>query len=448
MSLAIVPFEAADPDDSYIGEGLADSLFRRLASTDAVDVVTRRAHTGQELSLAEIGARNVLRGRIARDGDDIVVDAEIVAVPDGRRLWGKRYVAGPDDLLTLDRRLTTNVEHFLERSSGIGSRAPRASTIDPEAYREYLKGVYYWNKFTNAGFRRALEHYQRAIDSDPTFALAWAGLADTYNMLALYEGNRFELMPKARAAAERAVALEPQLGEGWTSLGSVLYLHDWKWQEAEAALRRGVELNPRYPTSHHSLAYYLGLVGRFDEALSEIAMAAELDPLAVVLYVDRAWIEATSGRRDLGLQTIEKAIRHDPSSPFAQYEHFWHLDYLRRYDEAIEALESALSLDRKDPAPALRLRQALRTGGENAYLLERLAMVSVEESPHVNSAMILTRLGKHEAALDEIEKALAERERDLIYINVSQDCAPLRQYPRFARVLQEIGFPTTTPRDR
>ncbi|HEY0787442.1 MAG TPA: tetratricopeptide repeat protein, partial [Thermoanaerobaculia bacterium] len=439
MSLAITPFEAG-AEESYAGAGLAESLFRRFASLDSVDVVARKT-SPRELSLAEVGARNVLRGKVTRRGGDLEVEAEIVAVPGGRRLWSERYVAPASDLLTLDHRLSSDVEKFLGGSTAKAPQQARSSTVDPDAYREYLKGRYYWNKFSVEGFRTALGHFQASIDEDPTFALAWAGLADTDLMLGFYDDDGDENMPKARAAAERAVTLDSQLGEGWTSLGSVLYLHDWKWRQAEDALRRGVELNPRYTTSHHSYAVYLALVGRFDEALAEINRASELDPLAIVIYVDMAWIQYCAGQQEAGLKTIDKAVRHDPKSPLAHYERSWHLDRLGRYEEAIADLETALALEKKETSSAQKLRNALRRGGKQGYFLQRLELAASGESPHVNRSMLYVWLGDHQSALSELESALAARERDLVYVKTSGALAPLRQYARFQKILDEIGFP-------
>ncbi|HYC58261.1 MAG TPA: protein kinase, partial [Thermoanaerobaculia bacterium] len=344
--LAVVPF-IADADRAYAGEGIAESLFRSLAPS--LHVVSRRDGATTE-------ATHVLRGTVRDDG----VTAEIVDTSSGRAVWNRAYEGS--DLLRLESRIAADVAAFLERralSPSGNLAAARGATVDAEAYREYLKGRHHWNKFTLDGFTKAGEHFEKSIDLDPTYALAYSGLADTYTMIAFHGGRAEEMMPKARAAALRATELDPQLGEGYTSLGTVLMLHDWDWRGAEQALRRGVELNPRYATAHHAYAIYLGIVGRTDEAMREIMIASELDPLSLVIYIDVAWIHYTRGETAQSIEWIQRAIRHDPRSPLARYEAIWYLDHTGRYAESIDALETGLRLEQRDVAPARELRAAL-----------------------------------------------------------------------------------------
>jgi eukaryotic-like serine/threonine-protein kinase len=438
MSVAVVPF-TAEEDDAYAGEGLADSIFRRLAPLRPLHVVTRKSLPGAP---GEIDAGHLVRGSIARRGDELVVAAEIVDVRSGRRLWDGRYEAPAGDLLSVETRLSADIEAFFRKHARLGPTGRVSSTTaEAEAYREYLKGRHYWNKFTPEAFARALEHYQRAIDLDPTWALPYAGLADTYTLTGFHGGDPSEAFSKGRAAARRAIELDPDLGEAHTSLGTVLYLHGWQWAEAGSALRRGVELNPRYPSAHHSYAVYLGLLGRWDEALREITIAHELDPLSLVIDIDLAWIHF--GRRDdtLALQVIERAVRHDGTSPLARVELAWYLDHLGRYEEAIDAMEKGLELAGGDTSPMDRLRAALRSGGETAYLRERLALTRAAGLPHATSAAILLRLGELEEAVAELENSYAKRETDLIYINSSRTYAAAKSHPRFGALVEKVGFP-------
>ncbi|MFL6247222.1 MAG: TPR end-of-group domain-containing protein [Thermoanaerobaculia bacterium] len=383
------------------------------------------------------GAEHVLRGSLRAEGRSSVVDAEIVDVRDGKRLWHQQY---RDDLLGIERHLSSDVEQFVRRETGAAATAaPRATTVDPEAYREYLRGRHHWHKFTVDGFETALEHFEKSIDLDPTYALAYAGMADAYSMLAFHGGSPAEVMPKARAAAQRAIELDPLLGEGYTSLGLVYMTYDWKWPEAEQALRRGLELNPRYASAHHAYAVYLGLVGRSDEALREIRKASELDPLALAIYLDQAWIHYSRNEVPLAIETARKAVRHDPRSPLARYELWWYLDHAGHYAEAIDTYEAGLRLDRKDTAPMQALRDALRNG-PNAYLRKKLELSKAAGEPHTTLAAIELQLGDKEAALDDLERASEMHERDLIYVKTSQTYAALRGDPRFQTLLQNIGF--------
>lgn len=417
LSLAVVPF-TADAEHAYAGEGFAESLFRRLAPLQSVRVVSRKV-PGKE--------GHVLRGSVAGN----TVSAEIVDVATGRAVWSRTYTG---DLVEIEPRVAADVESFLREDA-----PPRASTVDPDAYREYLKGRHHWNKFTIAGFEQAVEHFQKSIDHDPTYALAYAGLADTHAMLAFHGTRPDESLPKARGAARRAIELDPQLGEAYTSLGSVLLLYDWNWRGAEQALRRGVELNPRYATAHHAWAIYLGLVGRGDEALREMETAIDLDPLSLVLYIDLAWAHYVRNDVARAIEVSERAIRHDPRSPLARGEMVWYLDHAGRYEQAIDMYESSLRLKNADTTPATHLRGAFRTGGATAYLREKLAQAANEAD--TTRAAIHVRLGEHERALDALEAGYRKHERDMIYIKSSPTYAALRGHPRFEKLIAEIGFP-------
>lgn len=432
VSLAVLPF-VTDAEHAYAGEGIAESLFRRLAPLSSIRAVARKAPAGES---------HLLRGSIRVDGARATLSAEIVEAANGRAIWNRDYSGPAGDLLNLDRRLSTDVERFLRSYTHAGQgQAPRQPTVDPHAYREYLKGRHQWNKFTMAGFTQALEHFQRSIDHDPSYALAFAGLSDAYAMLAFYGPRPEESAPKARAAAVRATELDPQLGEGYTSLGSVLLFYDRDWRGSEEALRRGVELNPRYATAHHAYAVYLGVVGRSDEALREIETASQLDPLSLVIYIDHAWVHYTRNDSARAIEISRRAIRHDPRSPLARSEMVWYLEHAGRYAESVDMLESSLKLAQKDTTPARRLREALRNRGATGYLREKLALAEAEGEPNTTRAAILIRLGENERALDALEDAQRKNERDLIYLKTSPTYAALRGEPRFQKLLERVGFP-------
>lgn len=437
MSLAVVPF-ATPPGETYAGEGLADSLFRHLAKVHPLEVVWRKT-APRELSAAAVGAANVLRGRIERNGALTEVYAEIVSVPGGRTLWQARYTSASGDLLAMQRQLSSEVEAFVFRQMGVAA-APRTapSTVNAEAYREYLKGRHHWNRFTVEGFETAVKHFQKSIDLDPTYALAYSGLSDAYFMLG-FHAPAPEEMPKARAAAERAIDLDPQLGEGYTSLGTVLYLHYWKWREAEQALRRGVALNPRYVTAHHSLAIYLTMIGKHEEALKEITTALELDPLSLAIYIDLAWVQWSSGSRREAVESIRRAIRHDPRSALAYHELAWYFENTGNYGGAIEATATAMKLEGKPTDSLEALKEAVRSGGGEGYFRKRLEMARAAGEPRTEVATILLQLGEKEEALDELEVAVKNRETHVIYFTSSMYDS-VRDHPRFQKLLRIVGF--------
>jgi eukaryotic-like serine/threonine-protein kinase len=440
-SLAIVAF-TTDREHAYAGEGIAESIFRSLAPLQSVRVVSRK-DGGGDLSRAEAGADHLLRGAIVHTGDRVTLSAEIVDPDKHRRLWNRTYEGREGDFLTLEARLTSDVETFMRSVSEVEepARSPRSTTVDAGAYREYLKGRHYWNKFTMDGFRKGLEHFQKSIDLDPTYALAYSGLADSYTMLGFYGHDAREMMPRARAAATRAIELDPQLGEAYTSLGMVLFLYDWKWTEAEQALRRGVQLNPRYASAHEALAVFLSAVGRFSEALPEIATAEDLDPLSLVILVDRAWIDYTRNDLQGAIANARRAVRHDPQSPLARYELAWYLEHIGEYQEAMDTYESALKLDDEDVSLMEQVRASYRTGGANGYLRKRLQLAEVGGEQHTTRAAILVQLGEYDRALTELEAGVEAHERDVVYIKTSSTYLAVRNQPRFQKLLATIRIP-------
>ncbi len=441
ISLAVVPFRA-DADHLYAGEGIAESLFRRLAPMQSVRILSRKVAPDAPLSVAGAGATHVLRGSIAGRGEEIALDAEVVQAAGGNRVWNRTYRGEAGDLLDLQTRLSSDVEQFLRTFAHEEKpQVPASTTVDADAYREYLKGRHQWNKVTIAGFTQALEHFQKSIDHDPTYALAYTGLADTYTMLAFYGTHAEESMPKARAAALRATELDPRLGEAWTSLGTVYMLYDWNWRAAEEALRRGVELNPRYATAHHAYAAYLAVVGRVGEASREIAIASELDPLSLMIAIDVAWVHYTSNDVAQAISVSDRAIRHDPRSPLVRYAKVWYLDKAGRYAEAIDTFEAALQLDGEDVTPARELRQAYAQGGGTGYLRKKLELAEAAKGPNTTRAAVLALLGEKERSLDLLEEAYRLRERDMVYLKTSPTYAVLHGHPRFEKLMERMGFP-------
>jgi tetratricopeptide (TPR) repeat protein len=368
----------------------------------------------------------------------------------GAIVWRHRY-SSRGDLNVIEQQLSRDVAAQL-RSMAPASNAtqlPLRKRYDPapEAYREYLKGRHYWNKFTAEGREKARDHFQQAIDLDPTWALAYSGLADTYTMMGFYGERPEETFPKGRAAARRAIEVDPSLGEAYTSLGTALYLYDWNWTEAGTALRRGVELNPRYATAHHSLGVFLGFVGHLDEARREIETALDLDPLSVVIRIDHGWILYLQGSGDSAIEALHGAVRQDPRSPLAREELSWHLEYAGRYDEAFDAYGKSLELAGHDPALVEPLREAYRTGGERGFLELKLELETGAGDPPTTIARTKLRLGDRDGALQLLEEALRRRDRGLIYVGVSPGWSALRGEPRFDAIIERIGLPkqrTTT----
>lgn len=437
MTLAVLPFET-DQANVYASEGFVEGLFRDLVSADGLRVITPRSPAFDESAQAR-----VLRGSIRGTASGLTVDAELVDGADGSIFWRHRY-SSRGNLSVIERQLSRDVAAQLRAiaptSMSTVAPPPKRYDPEPEAYREYLKGRHYWNKFTSEGREKALQHFEQAIDLDPTYALAYAGLADTYTMMGFYGERPEETFPKGRAAARRAIEVDPTLGEAYTSLGTALCLYDWNWAEAETALRRGVELNPRYATAHHNLGVFLGFVGKLDEAVRELETALDLDPLSTVIRIDHGWVLYLQGHEEQAIEATRGAVRHDPRSPLAWQELSWHLEIAGNYDEAFEAYAKYLELSGRDPKLVEPLRQAWRTGGERGFLEFKLRMETESGDSPLLIARTKLRLGDREGALQLLEESFRRRERDLVYLASSPVWAPLRGEPRFDALLERMGL--------
>ena len=295
-SIAVVPFASPEGPGGleYLGEGIAEGVIQRLAELPATRVIARSTsfvhkHTADPRTVGrDLGVRTVLTGDVARDDDMLVIRVELVDVDTGARRWGNTYRRRASELPTVPRDVARalSLELRTRLTGDQERRLARHYTRSTEAYQQYLKGRFFWNKRTADGYGKAIEFFTGAVTADPTFALAYAGLADSYTMLRSY-GIRSseEMIPLARAAAERAVHVDSSLAEGHTSLAKIA-MDTFQWREAEAAFTRAIALNPNYATAHHWQAMYLAEVGRLEEALAAIRRAQALDPLSLIINTE------------------------------------------------------------------------------------------------------------------------------------------------------------------
>ena len=455
-ALAVLPLvnTSADPDTEYLADGITESLITLLSRLPGLRVMARSTvfrYKGREVDVQEVGralqVRAVLTGRLLQRGARLILKAELVNVADGALLWGERYDRQMTDLFATEEALARDIAEQLRlRLSGDNERRlARSPAADAATYQLYLKGRYHWNKRTAEGLRKSVQLFEQAIDRDPAFALAYAGLADAYTNLGGW-GHLppREAYPRAKTAASRALALDEHLAEAHASLGMVRKEYDWDWAGAERSYLRALQLNPNYAIAHQWYGEYLAARGRHDEAIAAIGRALDLDPLSLIIH-------ATLGRHgyffarqyDRAAEQLHRTLEMD--ADFWVAYHFLGAVYacLGRLDEARTAFETARRLnDNLEMIAGLGYVHG-RAGrrGEALALLDELKEKAARGyvSP-ILSALIWTGLGDNDQAFAWLDRAVEDRTQWLSEIMVDSFFDPLRPDPRFQPLLRQVGF--------
>jgi TolB-like protein/DNA-binding winged helix-turn-helix (wHTH) protein/Tfp pilus assembly protein PilF len=455
-SVAVLPFAnaSADSDMEYLSDGITDSLISNLSQLPNLRVIARSTvfrYKGKEADPQKVGqdlrVRAVLSGRLLQRGDTLIVQAELMDVAKGSQLWGGRYNRKATDVFALQEDLSKEISEKLRlRLTGEEKqRLTKRYTENAEAYQLCLKGRYYFYKLTPAGLQKAIEYFQQAIDRDPGYALAYAGLADTYNSLAFFTVlPPRELMPKAKAAAAKALEIDDRLAEAHVSLGWAGFTYDRDWSVAGKHLERAVALNPAYPLAHAYYSLYLSALGRSEEALAEAKRARDLDPVspAIVHYVA---VQSYLARQfDQSIEQCQETQAMDPSFTPA-YGTMGHAYAAKgMYSEALAAYEKYSALSGGSPGSAAFLGYAHARLGqrqEALRVLDQLKAASKQRYvPAFSFVIVYVGLGEKEQAFTWLEKAYEEHTNSLAYLRVAAIWDPLRSDPRFTDLLHRIGL--------
>ncbi|HUS09974.1 MAG TPA: tetratricopeptide repeat protein [Pyrinomonadaceae bacterium] len=459
QSIAVLPFEnrSIDSDTEYLSDGLAESLIYRLSQLPNLKVSPTSSvmrYKGKETDAikigSELGVSAVLLGRIIQRGDNLTISAELVDVRDNKLLWGEQYDRKMSDLLATQREIAREIVEKLKiKVSGEEKGLDKHYTENNEAYQLYLKGRFYWNKRTEEGMRKSLEYYQQSIERDPNFALAYSGLADAYDLLGAPDASGamppHEAMPKAKAAALKALEIDDALAEPHVSLAHQKYYYDRDWAAAEREYKRAIELNPNYPTARSWYAVYLMAGGRFDEALAQIRRAQELDPLSLPINMTIGWILLTARQNDQSVEQLHKTLEMDPN--FVLTHHRLGLVYEQqgRYNEAMAEFKEVLRLTAGKPLGLVSLAHAYALSGQRAEAQKTLAELQ-EQSKHrfvspASVAAIYVALGDKDEAFVWLEKAEEARDGILARLKVDSRFDNLRSDPRFTDFAQRVGVP-------
>ncbi len=455
-SVAVLPFVnvSADPNIEYLADGVTEGIISSLSRLPEVRVMARStvfSYKGRELNPQKVGKElnvdAVLLGRIAQRGDTLTIQTDLVSVAYGSELWGGQYNRKVADLLSVQEDISKEIYDNL-RPKLTGQETPQLTkhyTENPEAYQLYLQGLYYWNKWTERGFNRAIDYFKQAVERDPKYALAYAGLADAYNFLgdSGYVASK-EVRQDAKSAAMHALAIDDTLPEAHIALALVREAYDWDWSGAETEFKRAIQLDPNSATAHQWYGDFLIRLGRLEEAKAELKKAKDLDPLSQPINSSVGLQLYFARQYDPAIQQLKETLDLDPN--FVPAQHALEAAYAQsgRYREAVGERQKVLTLS-GNPDLAAAIGEDYRKSGYAGVLqssLEGLKEVSKERyvSPY-NLAQIHARLQEKDQALAWLEQAFSERDSQLTYVKVEPAFDAIRSDPHFQQLLRRLALP-------
>jgi len=453
-SLAVLPFEneSGDAELDYLSDGMSESLINKLSQLPQLKVIARNSsfkYRGPNVDLLDVanklGVQAVVMGKVIKRGDQLAVLVELVDARDNKQLWGEQYNRRVSHALEVQKEIAQTVsERLRPRLSGTQEQQlTKRGTSSPLAYELLLRGSYFNGKSGEENQIKANELYQQAIEADPSYALAYAELASSYSVLATNGViDPRDGLPKAEAAARKALEFDETLPEGHLVLGSI-FRKQWKWAEAENELTRALDLNPNLGAAHRALARHLSVMGRHDQAVAEARRARELDPLSVTVnaYISYACLFAR--RFDEGIAAARKTLELDPNSDFAYLMLGYNYAGKGLYREAIESYKKVVEFGDKSTGTQIYLGAAYAHSGdrEKAFEILRQVRSGKEYVSPGELPVLLGALGLKDEAFASFEKAFAVRDLQLSTITGDPAFDPLRNDPRFADLVRRVGFP-------
>jgi tetratricopeptide (TPR) repeat protein len=434
---------------------MTDELISNLGQISALRVISRTSvmaykHARKPLPeiARELDVDAVVEGTVLLSGDRVRITAQLIEASADRHLWSQSYEGELRDTLALQKKVAKAIADQIRINVNTQERATFASAkvVNAAAYESYLKGRYFWSKRTAEGLQAALAHFNEAVDDDPKYAQAYSGLADTYALLGDWEYGVMppkEALPKAKAAAIRALELDGELAEAHNSLAFCLDIFDWNFEAAGEEFRRAIDLNPGYATAHHWYAWHLSMVGRPDDAIAEMRRAESLDPLSLIIVAELAELLITSHSYDESIRQTRKAIEMDAGFALAHNQLGEAFLQKQMYAEAVAELGKAVQLSGGSPTCTANLARAYVASGqrrEAEKLLHDLEQRSTPGYPdHAEIAAVYAALGDTDQAMSWLEKGFQERFNPSVLLRPGFD--PLRSNPRFEALLRRIGLP-------
>jgi eukaryotic-like serine/threonine-protein kinase len=457
-SLAVLPFTnlSGDANTDYLSDGITESLIANLTHVPELKVKSRNSvfrYKGKDVDVQKVGndlgVSGLVSGRVTPHGDNVEVSAELTNVRDNTEIWGQHYSGKSADIVSLQQQIAGDIAEKLRSklSTSEKQQVTKQGTQNPEAYELYLKGRYYWNKRTAADINTAISYFNEAISKDPSYALAYSGLADAYSVLFNYGGNPSETYPKSNAAARRALELDPSLAHPHAVLGANEMEYDWDFVGGAAEYRKAFELDPNDATAHQWYAQDIGWIGgREQEAIAEINRAQQLDPLSPIVGATVGFVHTSARQYDQAIEVCKKLADRNPTFAKAHFclaNAYWgkHI-----YPQVIEEFTAfgQLSGDRNDSDFASAVEQGFRRSGWKGALAKAIEVRKAQRKTGYSSAYdiatLYADLGDKDHAFEWLNTAYHEHDAFLIALNTDFLLDPLRSDPRLAELIRKVGL--------
>jgi TolB-like protein/DNA-binding winged helix-turn-helix (wHTH) protein len=457
QSLAVLPLEnlSGDKEQEYFVDGMTDELITALAKIRSLRVISRTSamrYKGAVKPLAAI-ARDlkvdaVVEGTVLRSGDRLRITAQLIRVVPEQHLWAESYERDLRDVLALQRDVARAIVHEIQIKLSVQEQARLARpqpAVNPEAHELYLKGLYFLNKRTEIGLRKGVEYFQKAVEKDSGYALAYAGLANSYDILGGYSVlPSAEAFPKAEAAATAALALDSELAEAHTSLGFARLMFDWNWAAAEKELKQGIELRPNDATAHEYYSTYFNTMGQAEEAIAEMRRARELDPLSLDINAQLGVAYRDGRHADQAVEQCRKTLELDPNFEMAHW--CLGLAYVAKgmYEEAVQELRTAVATGGCPcKLAALGYTYAITGDRARAQGVLRDLKIKAEQGYELSYliAEVYAGLRDYEQAFQWLNKAYNHRDSQLSWLKLDPLIDNLRSDPRLADLMHRVGLP-------
>ena len=455
-SIAVLPFADISPekDNRYFSDGLTEEIIAKLSGLRGVKIVPRttvmhydRSGKSTKQIAEDLGVKFVLDGSVRKHGSHLRITTQLVDAAQDASIWGETYNGTMDQIFDIQENAAARIVEALRvRLTPDEKRIlKRRATDNTEAYQLYLKGRFFWNKRSAEGLRTAIRYFQEAIERDPQYALAWAGMADAYNLLSEHEGiDKQETYPRAKRAVEMALRLDDQLAEAHASLASLLMLNDWDWRSSGEQFRTAISLKPDYATAHHWYAEWLSFHGRMEEALEEISRAEELDPLSPAIIKDKGMLLYYARDYAGAIDCARKCLELDPH--FANAHRLLSLAYQGKgeYAEAIAESQQWGALTGNKLEATVALAQCQAAAGNRELAMNLIEHVDPDGMPggilHRGIALVYASLGERDQAFTWLAKAEERRAKSLCNIKIDPKLDALREDPRFGELLRRVGL--------